>query len=1248
MAGVPNPDPVPRRLSLWAERFGCYNQSAYFQDPTLYGDGRSHSGLAPELPSLPPRAYAGHPIEIAEPAIPWAVQDRVFLAESHQKNNMHGLRSFQLGPLNGVLHDDISGGHAASPDKPPLEQWEDFRAKMFQVDEARWLPCFRKHNWFDMTIPWRNHLKKPIPGLRKSGGPDRWSVDNDVIWDTLRIGIELAFRIYNVMIKERNEWLQTLFFGVARPVSQDFNLAAPWNQTAVRISPEELTHSPTVEELEAEFVRRTERAIFSFFDPEVHMASGNCVAYTTYSEADHLGDAVNINFNIGMVLALFESDTSLAERCYSLFLFALAMVHEMAHLLQMKAPAKTNLAVGLRMQEPFYKSEWIAEMGHSLENEIFGLISSTHPNLGPGSFRAMAWLACVFPCSTDVKQIARQAYGIVDRNSFNRTRHNRWEKNVIPAFFMSLMFSDKFWRETVTPHGSKAFRFPRILRAMYNSRYGQGSSRYTSDPNLVEPLRTESEKFALRLGQRMREWRRLRPWYELDYPEWRGIDAPWNDLVWRDRFVKLTNLRNVRGLGECRRMLLSEIANYDNWYCQQYIPEQSWLIKYMVELLMLASLPWPPDLPNTNLAPDWAALAQNAFSEPREGIIRRKSRHPNAQQFYPSIEAAKKYTETPYTIRQQHPEAPPDQPVGHYASQQHVINQFMLVFQSFETFTPQPKVWLEWLLDTFRMISTERGAQGWNLRGWTNFPTRLPAFNPNFVAMNYIPGSVCLPLNPLTVPFEQRYSYVPWTAARQQAVWAESPPASPDGAPQAGTAPGQGTSSGDRGRRNAVAFSATAVGLKQPRYYTIGAVGNHRELDDAWVVHPDGTFGFDVYQITDLLQELGATESDFRAAVKTGIHGPQLVEDDARARKIASYFQASLAPIGKVITMRRSEEIAEFNGKRGAPSWIIVGQFAYDVTDFPHANSDERRRFDKCAGNALEIPLDEDDAVDLIQRLDPYLRAYVDPGARQLPRFEHHYTPRTLRWHDNPEKGLYIAIDNIVYDVTDYQKFHPGGYNSLRACGGRDASAAFAGDNVLKENLHQVPVVGRLVPEWTMNELKEHHIVIHDWVFDVSSLFSDDPELFKALSPYLGTNASSAMMMGHPGAEPLCHLFGNKGLLVAGLAVFALQEIPEGEFLLHNDPNTEAGAWVVVEGEVYSVSELMKYPEYYDERLPAHWAGRELTDTRLAGWLKADLAARRIGRLTSGPAWPRYEASEQPVAPEQYQRDPTNGGTIHT
>merc|ERR1711939_976148 len=64
------------------------------------------------------------------------------------------------------------------------------------------------------------------------------------------------------------------------------------------------------------------------------------------------------------------------------------------------------------------------------------------------------------------------------------------------------------------------------------------------------------------------------------------------------------------------------------------------------------------------------------------------------------------------------------------------------------------------------------------------------------------------------------------------------------------------------------------------------------------------------------------------------------------------------------------------------------------------------------------------------------------------------YTIKDVADHKTAEAGMWIIIDNEVYDVTEFVNEHPGGPKILKRTAGKDATKPFwkyHGDQVLKK-----------------------------------------------------------------------------------------------------------------------------------------------------------------------------------------------------
>lgn len=60
------------------------------------------------------------------------------------------------------------------------------------------------------------------------------------------------------------------------------------------------------------------------------------------------------------------------------------------------------------------------------------------------------------------------------------------------------------------------------------------------------------------------------------------------------------------------------------------------------------------------------------------------------------------------------------------------------------------------------------------------------------------------------------------------------------------------------------------------------------------------------------------------------------------------------------------------------------------------------------------------------------------------------FTPAEVASHNSPDKGLYIIIENGVYDVTNFVDEHPGGAKILKRVAGKDATKQFWKVSIVK------------------------------------------------------------------------------------------------------------------------------------------------------------------------------------------------------
>ena len=66
--------------------------------------------------------------------------------------------------------------------------------------------------------------------------------------------------------------------------------------------------------------------------------------------------------------------------------------------------------------------------------------------------------------------------------------------------------------------------------------------------------------------------------------------------------------------------------------------------------------------------------------------------------------------------------------------------------------------------------------------------------------------------------------------------------------------------------------------------------------------------------------------------------------------------------------------------------------------------------------------------------------AYIRTAVRRPLK---HYTLADISTHVDPSRSVWMAIRGLVYDVTPYLRYHPGGIPQLMRGAGRDCTAMF-------------------------------------------------------------------------------------------------------------------------------------------------------------------------------------------------------------
>lgn len=152
-----------------------------------------------------------------------------------------------------------------------------------------------------------------------------------------------------------------------------------------------------------------------------------------------------------------------------------------------------------------------------------------------------------------------------------------------------------------------------------------------------------------------------------------------------------------------------------------------------------------------------------------------------------------------------------------------------------------------------------------------------------------------------------------------------------------------------------------------------------------------------------------------------------------------------------------TEELATFNGKNGQPAYVAVEGLVYDVTN--NKGWKDGKHLDYSAGMDLtELTKGAPHGVDILKDV-PVVGKMVSPASANALLV---LTLEELAAFDGTNgKPAYIAVDGLIYDVTNSALWKNGAHNGYTA--GRDLTTE------IKEKsphglrtLERVPVVGEI------------------------------------------------------------------------------------------------------------------------------------------------------------------------------------------
>ncbi|KAI1430392.1 hypothetical protein F5Y12DRAFT_709410 [Xylaria sp. FL1777] len=618
--------PDGKTFSPWAQRIGL---SARCLDPAFQKGPLFHSGYAPEHPLFyadrPDTSNTGNFQDLND-------IDKLFVAEHQETTMLEGIRLWQIGPVCQTLKFSdrvglIPGGNQRQwPDQNPerIAQLVS-EMEMIKPNEQSWFSFFKRDRWFNG------------PSNVSLLGDQPWSIDHPQVGFYMSIILELANRMLNALINDRNwlwvgqkralnETVLTRFFSLNAML---FGYIGHWEKVGRLLQP----NLPA----DAEFFN--ERVLLSWprfahdgdtSDPELQAymeqaANRSADEYKTTLErllsrlqwafqegSDQYSFAVThleidvITVNVLPFMTLLGNDATLAERCVRLFHSATVILHEICHAI-MKHRMDEVFGENVHLKEPvgssmqFLDFNGATEMGLDFEQAVFGAVLHVYNvddvDRPPIMIHTRNW-----PYAWIDKERNRGVYEWIPGHA-DFADGKLVEISIIPAEYASKLLSEAFWKDETIPKKSENFfhRNPLfVCRAENDNSLSLSAIVYSLeiDPNLDV---TKLDRSEINMIQEWQENERL--WNTSRDSWFRSLKGIWRLTAWsraiaRNRISAFNYAYPEKDLLTCSKSASEMVRRYIKWdedvsgeeYGAELQKQSSWVF-HAIALLMYAALP---------------------------------------------------------------------------------------------------------------------------------------------------------------------------------------------------------------------------------------------------------------------------------------------------------------------------------------------------------------------------------------------------------------------------------------------------------------------------------------------------------------------------------------------------------------------------------------------------------------------------------------------------------------------------------
>ncbi|KAK7450962.1 cytochrome b5-like Heme/Steroid binding domain-containing protein [Colletotrichum acutatum] len=1162
-----------------------------------YGVGETHplrqSGLSwmdPIFPSIDPQT-----LEIIEPphnTIPQPSPpelDDLLLSERQQLSCLSGLRTWEAAVLAKTEAYTVTGEEQA------------MIGNEIQVDESSWLPVWSKDRWMiDFTAP-------PNSSTNWSGS-HLWSAHDPIIWGILRKAIQIADNILRKSLE--GDWLQSLLIP-ENIESHDTTLLSGSTKIGRiwRMKSSPASRKPAKELIQLLSCPSLLNRVFWTFNDKTTLNSYQPDGITKGLTApyDLSEGPITVFVNILGIKTLLDADATQSSK--SAALVCLADTHVIGFHTLSSEILLQKLGIPRYGFEIFGPQEHQCELGWSFEQHafggtVFGLVPKRDGNFLSANYAPLILSINRFPYVSDPTLT-------YDFLLDSPTIETRWP---LSSLWHTSLSSEPFWTQIVSKYGYSSLKAPKMLEVTReNGNRGfyqpwiwaiEKSARFKED-FVPRNYQANALKMSARsLQSRRLKYQRMRPWFKDTYAMWQM--TPYSQVDPRHRLSRLTQVplvrRNHRHELDTDRLaglLIHPLCTGYNQYgvleyefsqrdfqARIYDENKSQWFWRAIGFLLQASLPARVEevisakQPKQLLSNPWTITQSLLLSQSQKDAIQVQIETAVRERWlYPPIKLQRRHL------------LDPNDPYLARSDRHSCIDLAETAFNTYASLCIEPPG----LRDAFVAECTSLRAQldadfANGYTSWLDFRFSVPQY----------PGQTydCRILSLLDFHWageNSGNSPDKYSGDRAAEIFhGEDPAKHPSldlpAFAKAGifTVPSKPGESHQR---------------YQLPYYTVAELYDHAKLIGDELILVENGHHLDVHKCSAICRSLELDEDELPEFTKPTFYGTQLTDDG-----VGCLHEADIPslPLGRVVRVLRGDDIAQCDGTGGEPLWIRIHNDVFDITYLKCVSEPGLRRLlaNNSGGDpSLELLQDGYSLEEIKKSLTPWRVGMLakTPGTVANKHSVRTFTPQSLRRHEFEETGMYVVIENKVYNITR-------GLQCLVENGGRDITDLFnkyhqTNRNTVLKGLQEL-YIGNLIEqrqEYVDDDIESladdrpvlpHEIRFGKEVYSVKALRDSEEhgeflDLADALSPYLGLDATEALQAEEYENGPLMRFACLRGYIVATVkdVGLGLPEIEPEELRMfdgHTDESCDVqyDAFVASNGFVYDLTSAMLYGSF--------------------------------------------------------------------